>query len=199
MPEAPEVGLLTQYLFHNPWPIGLIAAAVAIIFGWIGLREGRTSPLRVAAGAALICLGVFATAWLVTTPAEHGERITEQFVTAAAEARVTDAIALLSPAATLALESPTSPGFDRNYLTSAMRLLDSQYRVDSHYTTRLDGYTIDDDAADVYLIVFATVRGYTAKSSWILRVGRQPGDAWQINRITCIAINDRDPQPGWFR
>ena len=48
MPEPPATDFFTRFVLENPWPAGLVLLAIAVVLGWLGLREGLKNRVRVA-------------------------------------------------------------------------------------------------------------------------------------------------------
>lgn len=194
MPDPPPVGLLTRYLFENPWPPAIMLAAVGAGMLWVGLREGRRGLLGL--GGGLLALGAVAimVGQLVTTAGEHGEIVARELVDAAVGADVERGLAQFAPDATLSVGSTRNPGYGLDFIQGRFEQLAGRYRISSNRITSLRGYALSSDAAEVHLAC-STVVGSSAPtpSQWVLRVERQPDGEWRITRLTAISIAMRTP------
>ncbi|MDY7108765.1 MAG: hypothetical protein SYC29_09020, partial [Planctomycetota bacterium] len=83
MPQPPNVGLLTRYVLENPYPLGAGLLVIALVVGWLGLRDGRSDRMIIAVASVLLAAGVIAAGLLVVTSGEHGRRVTRDLVEAA--------------------------------------------------------------------------------------------------------------------
>ena len=43
-PDPPPVGLFTKWVLENPYPLGAILLAMAIVMAWTALRSRPSSP-----------------------------------------------------------------------------------------------------------------------------------------------------------
>ncbi len=197
MPDPPHVGLLTRYVLENPWPLGLGLLLIAIVAGFTGLREGLAGRIRLAGLIALAGAAVLAIGAAVTTSGEHARRITRELVDAAVQGDVAGAISLFTEQATYSVGSPRNPGLGRDFIESELSRLNGRYRIDANTITMLRSYSESSNLAEVHLACWTTVGGSTTPSQWVLRIQRQPDDAWKIVRLTCISIGSRTPpSPG---
>lgn len=195
MPDAPSSSLFTHYVLENPWPIGGVLLVIALVLGWIGLREGLRTRVRVALALGCIGAAVIIAGTLVTTAGEHAKVVTRQLVEAAVSKDVIGGIALFSENATMNAGSPQNPGFDREFIQAQFMRLAERYTIESNSITVLRFATISSDEAEVRLGCMTTVAAfpYPNTSQWILRVQRMPDGTWKITRLTCVAINDITP------
>lgn len=196
MPDPPSVGLVTRFLFENPYPVGLVLLAVAGGMLWTGLREGRRQRLTIAAigialGAVVLTIGA-----AVVTSGERASKVTIELVEAAVAADVVAMMASFADDATMAFGSPTNPGFDLDYLSREASRLESQYRIESNSITRLEAYTVSKDSAIVHLACRTTVeRGYVpTPTQWVLQVERGDDGTFKIVHVTWISLAG-DPPP----
>lgn len=195
MPDPPSVNLITRYLFESPWAVAVLLLGVAGVLAWQGAREGLWKRVQVAGVLVLAAAGVVATASVVTTAGEHGERITRQFVEAAVSNDLTAANRLLAADATLAVGSPKNPGIDLAAIQSHLARL-RNYQITGNRITSLRGYGTDDDRAVVHLACLTDGGGvYSGRvpSQWVLDVRREADGTWTIKRLTCISIAGRTP------
>lgn len=198
MPDPPHVGLLTRYVLENPWPLGLGLLLIAAVAGFTGLREGLAGRIRLAGFVALAGAAVLAIGAAVTTSGEHARRITRELVDAAVQGDVAGAISLFAEQATYSVGSPRNPGLGRDFIERELSQLTGRYRIDSNTITMLRSYSESSNLAEVHLACWTSVGGFTTTpSQWVLRIQRQPDDAWKIVRLTCISIGGRTPpSPG---
>ena len=201
MPDPPAVNLLTRHVLENPWPLGGILLVAALIVGWIGLREGQAGRLRVAGGLAVAGLIVLAVGHLVVTPGEHGRRATRAFVEAVTAADLVGAMDQFADGATLAVGSPSNPGFDLDFLRAQLSYVSGRYTISSNRITMLRGFKAGGDRAIVHLACWTEVDGGygPTRTSWYLEVARQPDDAWRITRLVWIMVNGQEPSTSLFR
>ena len=195
MPDPPSVGLLTRFLFENPYPVGLVLLAVAGGLLWTGLREGRRERLTIAVigialGAAVLTIGA-----VVVTSGERSRKVTIELVEAAVAADVVAMMSLFADEATMAFGSPTNPGFELDYLSREASRLESQYRIESNSITRLEAYTVSKDSAIVHLACRTTVeRGYgPTPTQWVLQIQRQSDGTFKIVHVTWISLAGNPP------
>lgn len=195
MPDPPSVGFFTRYVLENPYPLTIALAAIAVLFTFLALRDGRSSHWYVATGALIAGAGVFITSMTVTTPAEHGERVTREFVNAVVDNDMPTAIGYFSPEAAFTIGSPQNPGQSINFIRSRLEVLHRQYPIRSNRITSLRGYSDGASAAIVHLSCRTDVQGgYGATpSQWVLRVQRTDDGEWLITQLTAISIAARTP------
>lgn len=193
MPDPPNGSLITVYVLENPYPVGVICLALAVMMGWSGLYRGRLKWLPIAVLLGLTGLGVLVTGWLVRTAGEHSRRLTQSFVDEVVAADVRRATALLAADATLAFDSPRNPGYDLKVIKDYLEKLALEKLIDSNRVTHLRGYTKSGDIGECHLTCWTTPSsGFgPVRSQWVLWVERQDDGSWLISRITCVSINDR--------
>ncbi|HRP63735.1 MAG TPA: hypothetical protein PK400_10605 [Phycisphaerales bacterium] len=197
MPEPPASSLIARYILENPYPLGGILIVLALGLAWMGLREGRKKPLQIAAISGAAAMAVLLIGFIVVTPAEHGERITREFVEHAVAGNVAGASGLLHPDAALSFGSPRNPGVSIDVIRSALERLRRDIDISSNRITTLRGYTEDADHATVHLACWTTAEGRygggPTPSQWVLRVARDENGDWFIMRITAVSIAGQRP------
>jgi hypothetical protein len=193
MPEPPSTSLFTRYVFENPWPLGILLLAVAVIVGYLGMREGLRSRTRVALVCGLLGIAVIAAGMFVTTAGEQGERIVTALVDAAVNEDMVGGLALFSDDAIMNSGSPQNPGLGYDVIQSQFAALGERYDIESNSITSLRGYSVKRDDAEVHLACHTTVAGfpYPAVSRWIVRVQREADGQWKVTRLTCVSINNQ--------
>ncbi len=200
MPEPPSVSIITRYLFENPYPAGIVLLAVAGGLVWTGLTQGRRDRLRIAAvpgglGVAILLIGL-----LVTTSGERAKRVSRQLVDAAVDGDLVTAFGLFADDASVSMGSPNNPGYDIEFIRSALDDFVGRYTVEDNSITMLDAFTESADRAEVHMACFTTVtQGYggPTPSQWVLTVTRQADGAWKITRITCVSVAGQHPPRPW--
>jgi hypothetical protein len=192
MPEPPSASLFTHYVFENPWPLGILLLAVAIIVGYLGMREALRNRIRVAMVCGLLGIAVITAGTFVTTPAEQGEHIVTALVEAAVNEDLVGGLALFSDDAIMNAGSPQNPGFGYEFIQARFARLGERYDIESNSITSLRGYSVTRDDAEVHLACHTTVAGfpYPAVSRWIVRVQRETDGQWKVTRLTCVSINN---------
>ena len=193
MTDPPSSGLITRYVLENPWPLGIALVLLAIVLAWVAVRQGRSSTYAVAAAAILLGIIVLSVGTAITTPGEHGKRITTMLVDKVVENDLTEAAAaLFDDSATLSFGSPNNPGLDIEYIRS---MIDSvpAYKIHSNTIRMLDGFSESSDSAIVHLGCFTETDFGYAPTTWILRVERQDDGQWLITKVTWMTINNRAP------
>ncbi len=190
MPEPPSSSLVTHYVFENPWPLGLILLAAALVAGWMGLREGLATRKRAALVLGVLGAIVFVLGTMITTAGERGERVVKSLVDAVASEDLIGGMALISDDATMNAGSPQAPGFGYQTIQDRFALLADRYTIESNLVMSMRGYSMPDDEAEVHLTCRTMVEGFPAISNWVVRVKRQSGRGeWKVARLTCISIN----------
>lgn len=194
MPPAPDVSLLTRYLFENPWPLAVALVAIAAIIAWHALRESLVKRVRWSLLLFLLAAVALLAGWLVETPGERGESITRAFVERAIANDLVGAVNLLSDDATLAVGSPKNPGTDRDAIIGGVSTLRQRFAIESNTISMLKGYALPDGRAEVHLACWTDVGYGPTPSQWVLHLGLQQDGEWKIERITCISIANQ-PAP----
>ena len=120
MPDPPSVGLVTRFLFENPYPVGLLSLAVAGGLLWTGLREGRRERLTIAAigialGAAVLTIGA-----AVVTSGERARTVTIELVEARSLFRSPSDVRLLFRADSVTIVGDMARMFQQ--VSSVMRI-----------------------------------------------------------------------------
>lgn len=193
-PPPPDVGFFTRYVLENPYPLVIALALIAAVLVWIGLRDGRTKLLKVAAAIGVAAAAVLFTGLSVTTSGEHGERVTRKFVAAVVENDLQSAMGLLSPDASLAISSPQNPGRNIDFIRDRFIDLGRRYPIESNRITSLRGYSERPDRAVVHLACRTAAGGFgPTPSRWILHVQRDDDGQWHIRQITAISIGAQTP------
>ena len=192
MPEAPSTSLVTHYIFENPWPVGIVLLAAAVVLGWLGMREGLRNRMRAAMVCGVLGIAVIAASMFVTTSGERGEHVVKSLVDAALNEDVVGGLALFSGDAIMNSGSPQNPGFGYDVIQSQFARLGEQYDIESNSITSLRGYSVTRDDAEVHLACHTTITGspYPAISRWMIRVQPQSDGEWKITRLTCVSINN---------
>jgi len=195
MPEAPETGLFTRYILENPWPMTLLLVLGAIVIGIPALREGLVRRAQVAGALLLVAAFIFAIEYVVTTPAEHAERLTKRFVAAVVASDLTEAEHQLAEDVTFNAGSPQNPGYPLSTLLDRLGDVMRNWPIKNNYISDLDGYTESSDRGVVHLTCWTEGESYgPTPSQWVLRAERQDDGTWKITGLTCISIN-RQPPP----
>ena len=193
MPNAPSTNLFTRFVLENPWPLGIVLLAIAVFIAWRGLREGMRNRVRIAVVLATLGGVVITAGSLVTTSGEHGKQVTRALVEAVVSEDLVGGLALFSDDAEMRAGSPQNPGVGIDVIQRQFSLLADRYTIESNSITRLRGYSISADEAEVRLACLTYVSAIPNTSQWILRVRRMPEGQWRITRLTCVAINDQTP------
>jgi hypothetical protein len=195
MPQPPDVGLFTRYVLENPYPLGVGLLVIAIILGWLGLRDGRSDRMIAAVAGLVLAAAVLVAGLVVVTSGEHGRRLTRRLVETALSKDLVGAANLLSDNARLQFGATTNMSQDRDFIVSALSRFANRYSIEDNRITMLDGYSESRDAAEVHLACWteATGYGFYTPSQWVLRVERQDDGTWKVARITCISINAEPP------
>lgn len=199
MPEPPDVGLVTRFVFENPWPVVIVLAGGGAVMAWMALRDGRLERVRVAAGLVGVGIVIAVIGAVVTTSGEHAEDVTRRLVDAAVTTNTAVAVRLLADDASLAIGSPDNPGFDVDYIRSQLEGLARRVVIDSNRITGLRAYSESSDAAVVHFGCWTEAGGFTSPSQWVVRVEKQSDGVWKVTRITCVSINQRVPDAKIFR
>ncbi len=193
MPQPPDVGLITKYIFENPYPFGIGLLMIGVVLGWFGLRDGRTDRLRQAAISILIASAVLVTGFLVLTPGERGRGLVKELVDNVIAEDLVASSNLLTNDARIHLGSEKNVGRDLDFIIAGLSRLAGQFQIENNRITMLRGYRESSDAATVHLGCWTEAGyGYTP-SQWVVRVHRQENGSWKISHITCISINGEAP------
>ncbi len=201
MPAPPPVSLIDRFLFENPWPLSIILLLIAVVILYVAVTQGNTKRLLFGFGALTLAIGIWLLAFFTTTPAEHGERITREFVQHAVAGDSAQAMLLFGPGATMAVGRPDNVGFALAWIRLRLQSLSGDYPIRANYITGLDAYSKNSEQAVVHLhclTTFDTAYTVPTKSSWVIFVDRQPDGTWKISRLTAIQINDEVPRMTWF-
>ncbi len=195
MPDPPSVGFFTRFVLENPYPLMLALGAVALTFFVLAIRDGRPGHWYTAGVAVVIGFAVLATGLMVTTPAEHGEAVTREFVQAVVDHDVPTAMSYFSPNASFTIGSPNNPGQSVSFIQSRLIALEGRYPIQSNRITSLRGYTEGPNAAIVHLRCRTDVAGGygLTPSEWVLRVQQDDNGDWKITQLTAISIASRTP------
>lgn len=195
MPDPPSTNLLSRYVLENPYPLTIFAAVAAFILLIVALREGRKSMLTAAGITALLGAIVWTVGTVVTTPAEHGERVTRTVIETAVSGDVSATLGHFTEDAALAIGSPTAPGLSLNVMRNRLDNLHRRFTIESNRITRLRGYTESETTAVVHASCSTVVSGGygSTGSQWIFRVEQQPDGTWMVTRLTAISIAGRTP------
>ena len=195
MNEQPNESIFTRYLLENPWPAGLFLALTGfvLLMTWLNRGENRlgiASGLFLGAGAA-----VFLLAALVTTSGEHATRLVERIVGHAEVGDPAAMLELISPDATLHLESLRHPGRPFGQLASSIRTLESKNRITENTIVRLRGWTTGDDRAIVHLGCRTTTGDSwgPVPTTWGFRVERTSDGGWEVTRIAFKSLGGKPP------
>jgi len=191
MQSEPSSSLFTHYVLENPWPLGGILLAIALIIGWLGAREGLGNRVCIALLIGLIGAAVMVSGTLITTAGEHGKAVTRALVDAAVGEDLVGGLALFSDDATLHIGSPQNPGFGHAEIQARFADLAANYDIESNRISGLRGETISSNEAQVRLGCITTVTSfpYPNSSHWMVRVKRMPDGSWKIAKLTCLDIN----------
>lgn len=201
MPDPPQTSVFTRWILENPWPVAILLAALAIVMAWTALRDGRMARLKIAIAPAVASLLVMAAGIFITTAGERGEAVVEDFVEAVVNEDVLGAPAMLSDDATMALGKTTNPGFDAEYVKRQLDQLMVRYDITSNRITRLRGYGLSADRAEVHLGCRTEVNeGWgPTPSQWVIEVKRQDDGQWKISRVTNISVGVQSGNAQWLR
>jgi hypothetical protein len=195
MPQPPDVGLFTRYVLENPYALGIGLLVVALIVGWLGLRDGRRDRMVAALVSLLLAAGVLIAGLTIVTSGEHGRRVTRSLVEAVTAKDLVAADNLIADDAQLQLGATTNISHDRDVIIDGLSRFADRYTIQDNRITMLDGYSESRQAATVHLACWteATGYGFYTPSQWVLRIERQDDGVWKVARITCISINSEPP------
>ena len=195
MPPPPDVGLFTRYVLENPYPLGVGLLVVALIVGWLGLRDGRSDRIAISMVSLLLAAGVLAAGLLVATSGERARRVARQLVDAAVSKDLVGAANLLADDAQFQLGSVTNISHDRDFIIAGLSRFAGRYTIRDNKITMLNGYSESRDAATVHLACWTEANDYGmhTPSQWVLRIERQDDGTWKVTRITCISISGEPP------
>jgi hypothetical protein len=204
LPAAPYTptlaGLITKYIFENPWPLALLCLAVGGFLLWKWLREGDRAMRDIGGAAAAAGCVVLVLGYAITTNGERASRVVREFVTRAETGDTSGMLELLTPTCVLHYGAPENPGVPREMWEPAIGLLKGRYTIESNSVTRLDAESAGGDAATVELacVTSVDIAPYPTPSAWWLKVGAQSDGSWKIERIASRKIGGQVPTPGTF-
>ena len=183
------------YLLENPWPIGLVSGSLMLILLIAFLRQGD-GRLGVAALVALVVTGgVFGLDYLVTTPAEHGERVVGLMVESAEEGDPDAVLEHVAPDASLHLGDIRRPGRSFKELERSLRSLERANRITDNWVTRLSGENLGEDRAIVSLAcITTTTSSYgSVPTTWSFELERGDDGTWKVTRVVFESLMGKPP------
>lgn len=192
MPEPPEVGFVTRYIFESPYLLGTGLLLLALVLLWLGLRDGRSDRLRIMLVPLLLGIAVLVVGGLVVTSGEHADRVTREIVEAVVSSDFVAVDNLLAHDATLHVRSPRNPGYDHDFIISQISRPEIG-RIQSHTITNLESYSASADRGVVHLACRTEDVRFFAMTRWVLEVRRTEAGAWKVSRITWVSINNASP------
>jgi hypothetical protein len=198
MPDPPDVNLFTHYIFENPYPLTIGLAALGIVLGWLGLRDGRTDRLQWAVVPLLLAAATFITGLIVTTAGEQARAVTRKLIDAGVENDLVTAVDLLSDDVTFHFAKPENPGYDKDFIIEGLDWLTKRFTIEKNSITMLKAYTESSTKATVHAACFTELAegyGYPSPSQWVLEVERQDDGEWKVTDLTCVSIAG-NPPPG---
>ena len=200
MPQPPDVGLLTRYVLENPYPLGLGLFIIAVIAGWLGLRDGRADRMWIALAALVLAAAVLATGLFVVTSGERARRVTRDLVEAVVTKDLVGSANLLAGDARLQFGSTTNVSHDRNFIITGLSRFAGRFTIQDNKLTMLKSFSESSDTATVHLACWTEAGGYGGytPSQWVLRIKRQSDGSWKVTRIVCISVSGKPPPaPPW--
>lgn len=202
MPRPPDVGPFTRWVLENPWPAGVLLAALAGLIAWRApAGAARRRHLLVAGALAIAGAAVLVAGRLVVTAGEHARALTRSLLDAVVAGDVAAASAHFAGDATLSFGTPDNPGLARAEIEARLKWIEGRYRVASNQITALAAYTESSDRATVHLACSTTTEEAFGPipSQWVLEVRRQPDGSWRITRVTWISLAGQRVTPGTGR
>lgn len=201
MPETPEVGFITRYLFESAWIPATLLAVAAVSIAWFGVRDGVRQRLLTAVILGGLAAVIIATGSLVTTSGEHAARVVGQFVDDVVGGNLTGAMNAVAPDGGISIGSPNNPRFNSDLLRDRLAWQGRKYPIESNTVTNFDHYTIDADTGEVRLACYTEVLGAMGPTltSWIITVERQPDGTWMIDQLTWISVNNQAAREDMMR
>jgi hypothetical protein len=198
VPVPMSLGLVSKYVFENPWPVTGLCLAIGLILGWKALREGHRPTLQVAIAVAILGAIVAGLGLSITTSAERGRAVVSALVSRAESGDVSGMLALLTPECLLHYGRAENPGLPRPDWEQSIGLLQGRYRIESNSITRLEAQSAKGNGATVELSCLTTVSSapYPTPSAWWMRVAEQPDGSWKIERIAFLRVGRQEPRPG---
>ena len=193
MPDPPAAGLLTRYVFENPYPLGAGLLLFAAIWGWLALRDGRLDRVRLTVLPLVLGAGVLAAGWGVVTAGERGRVLVRDLSDLVVARDLVGAVNQFADAATIHLGSPHNVGHDLDYLRGALSDLVARYAIESNRITSLDAYTTGADDATIHMACFTETNRFGGASQLVIDVARQPDGTWKIVRLTLVSVNGQPP------
>ena len=187
---------MTHYFLENPWPIGIISGAVGLILIIGFLRTGESRVLIASLVAVGLACLVFALDALVTTSAEHGERVVSELVDAAEAGDVEGMLQRVSPEASLHLGSVTRPGRPFSAVEESFRTLSGRNRITENWVIRLRGESNGTGGALVFLSCRTSTSGSygLVPTTWSFEVEEDAQGRWGITRIIFESLMGREPE-----
>lgn len=204
-PFAPDAvptlaGMLTHYVFENPWPLALLCLVGGAVLARRALVEGERATMRAAiatfGGAALALILGYA----VTTNGERASAVVSELMARAAAGNTAGMLELLTPGCVLHYGAPENPGVPREMWEPAIGLLRGRYTIERNTITRLDAESAGRAAATVELacVTSVSLAPYPTPNAWWLKVAEQQDGTWKIERIAARRIGSETPTPGTF-
>ena len=187
---------MSHYLLENPWPVGIVSGTVGVFLLLSFFRTGETRLLLASLVAIFIAGLVFCLDALITTPAEHGQRVVSELVDAAEIGDVEGMLERIAPNASLHLGSVTSPGRPFSALEESFQTLSGRNRITENWVVRLDG---ESDGAGGAL-VFLSCRTATGNSyglvptTWSFEIEPDDTGEWMIRRVVFKSLMGRIPE-----
>ncbi len=197
MPDPPQVGLLTRYVFENPYPLGVVLLVVGAAIALRALSAERADRLKLAGALAAVGAAVLAVGALVVTSGERARGVTLALVEAAVAGDVDAAAAHFADEAMLSFGLPTNPGYPADEIHRRLQGLANRNRIASNRITMLEAYSASGDEGIVHLACSTTLEnGFgPVPTRWVLRIERQDDGTWQVSHVTWVSFAGRTPRP----
>ena len=186
---------MQTYFLENPWPIGLVSGSLTLILLIAFLRQGDGRLGLAALGALVVTGGVFGLDFVVTTPAEHGERVVGLMVESAEEGDPDAVLVHVAPNASLHLGDIRRPGRSFKELERSLRSLERANRITDNWVTRLSGENLGEDRALVSLAcITTTTSSYgSVPTTWSFELERGDDGTWKVTRVVFESLMGKPP------
>ncbi len=205
VPFAPDVhptlaGMLTHYLFENPWPLAVLCVIAGVVLGRRALAEGERASGRAALAAFAGSALALALGFLITTNGERASAVVRELMARAEAGNTAGMLELLTPGCVLHYGAPENPGVPREMWEPAIGLLKGRYTIERNTITRLEAESAGRASATVELacVTSVSLAPYPTPNAWWLKVAEQSDGSWRIERIAARRIGSETPTPGTF-
>ena len=177
-----------RFVLEHPWATGCILGSVSYALIWNGLRDDRTTRVKIGLVLAAITVAAVMIGTILDTPREHASRIVRGFIEAVKENDIASVRQYVTPSVVFVDDFKGKVNGGVAGVIQGVTYLHEEYPPTSNTILRFEVIErVHDVLVEVSMMTRVTHIG-SVPNRWRLFVSQNEQGTWQISTIDAIEI-----------